>query len=147
MWRIYKKSMGEIIMEEKGLKKLFTLLFVKYPVGYIVLLAAGVIAFALVALNIDIPVYETVEVSCHTTDNQLMLDMKDHLPSSNQPIYVYQSREERVDKVEQYKVDQVTESVTANINQYKDLNKIKVDVQTGEVNLWSYIFTSKEGLK
>lgn len=129
-------------MENSRAKKLFTRLFVTYPIGYVFLLVAGVIAFVWVACSIKIPIYKTVESPVTVASEKLVIQLGDVVPMKNTPLYLYESREKNIEKIFDYEVDEIKSIVKIPNCEFENNEKVNVDIQTHQVSLLEYIFSN-----
>lgn len=111
---------------------------IRNAICYILFLVIGTILFFAAALQLKVPVYETVDGKITENSREILLEdkvdfMKDH------PVFVYKSREETLEKIETYEVTGKG-IVPSGKSSFAGGEKIKVDVQTEEVSLLKLIF-------
>lgn len=131
-------------MENSRAKRLFTRLFVLYPIGYVFVLVVGIIVFVWVAYSIQIPIYKTVESSVVDVTEKVVVQIGDVVPMKNTPLYLYESREKYVEKIFEYEVDEIKHIVKIPNCKFKNYEKINVDIQIRQVSLLEYIFLNGE---
>lgn len=127
-------------MENSRAKRLFTRLFVTYPIGYVFLLVLGIIVFVWVAYSIQIPIYKTIESSVFDATEKVVVQIGDVVPMKNTPLYLYESREKHIEKIFDYEVDEIKHVVKISNCKFKNCEKINVDIQIRQVSLLKYIF-------
>lgn len=111
----------------------------KNAVAYILFLVVGTITFFTVSFWIQVPLYQTVEAKVAEDPARIEWSGETEKFCEDCPIYVYESREEALEKVEKYQVrdgDIVMEKECS----FPAGTKIKVDIQTQEVSLLRLIF-------
>lgn len=131
-------------MENSRGKRLFTHLFVTYPIGYVFLLAAGIMVFVWVAYSIQIPIYKTVEAPVESTTENIIVQTGDVVPMKNTPLYLYESRENNMEQIIDYEVDEIKRVVKIPKCKFENCEKINVDIQIQQVSLLEYIFFNGE---
>ncbi len=135
-------------MEDRAGKRMFTRFFVTYPLGYVIFLFMGVAAFIYIANTIRIPVYHTMETQ--TSDSQggmVTIHTGDVVPTEGSPLYLYQSREDGIEKVVEYEMDPRSQTIVVSNSKFANRGNVNVDVHVGNISLLNYIFSRKEGLQ
>ena len=131
-------------METSRGKKVFTRLFVTYPIGYVFLLVVSIIVFVWVAYSIQIPIYKTVETSVVDETEKIIVQTGDVLPMKNTPLYLYESREKHIEKIFDYEVDEIKHVVKIPNCKFENCEKLNVDIQIQQVSLLEYILLNGE---
>lgn len=108
-------------------------------VAYILFLVGGTIAFLAASLSIKVPVYQTVEARVAEDSSRIMLLGGEREFQKECPVFIYESREEFLEKIETYHVvgDCIILEEEASFSAGTD---IRVDVRTQEVSLLRLIF-------
>ena len=127
-------------MENSRAKRLYTRLFVTYPIGYLFLLVVAIIVFVWVAYSIQIPIYKTVESSVADETKKVVVQIGDVVPMKNTPLYLYESREKNIEKIFDYEVDEIKHVIKIPNCKFENNEKVNVDIQIRQVSLLEYIF-------
>ena len=115
-------------------------LFILHPVGFILFLVLGVGTFFLVATKIHIPVYTTVETVVEEENGRMCLNLEDNKFEAGTPVYLYQSRDDHLEKVTAYEVREGW-LLTDFIDTLPKDGRLYADIQTDEISLLRHIFT------
>ncbi len=122
------------------MRKKFTAVFVTRPIGFILFLCLGVIGFLMVSVTVKIPLYQTMDASIAKEGEKAVLRIGDMDFLSDRPIYVYESREDHLEKIEDYERRPGKIVLNGDIAEWKSGSGVKVDVQLGEKSLLEIIF-------
>lgn len=108
-------------------------------VAYMLFLIVGTILFFISALSIHVPVYKTVEAKVAEDPARIELHGEVEQFYKDCPIFIYESREESLEKIEKYRVaDRCI--VMEKEGSFPAGTKIKLDIQTQEISLLRLIF-------
>ncbi len=122
------------------MRKLFNLIFVTKPVGFILFLCAGVGAFLIVSAAVRVPFFQTVDATLCREGNEVVLEIADSSVLTGEPVYVYEYREDHLEKVVDYEAGQNKVVLGEDIPEWRSGSKLKMDVQVGEKSLLEIIF-------
>lgn len=119
-------------------KKLFDLLFVEYPIGYLVFIIGGMIAILIFSSSIRIPVYDTYEITiCENTEGIYFINPTSTIDFDSS-VYLYQSRDESIEIIHDYIVS--GDFIFFNSKKYNAGDRVYVDIKINESSVLSYIF-------
>ena len=105
---------------------------------YILFLVAGTVLFLTASIGLRVPVYETLDAKLTEHSDEIILKEK-HEFRKDCPVFVYQSREETLERVEKYKVSGA-KILPSEQSSFEGGSEVKVDVQIDEVSLLHLIF-------
>lgn len=134
-------------MERNRVKRVFTILFVTHPIGYVSFLIFGIAAFIFVAIRVQIPIYKTVEAVVDIREEQMIVHTGEATPVEVVPIYIYKSREDSIEQICDYEIDIEKKIIKIPGSVFINCEKISVDVQVEKLSLLKYIFSTKAGQK
>lgn len=113
--------------------------FVIKPIGFVIFLMFGILAFLIIGSNVKIPVYTTVQTTVEKEDNFVKFKWEEHELMTGDPIYIYCSRDDYLEKIVEYRMEDGY--LKANISSnFSDMEKINIDIKTDEVTLLEHIF-------
>lgn len=128
-------------MKQKDSETSFiTKYFVKTPIFFCLLLAAGVIIFVLLSLNIKVPVYKTYEGTVQNKRDIMIIQTKEILPKSDDAILLYSNRDSHIEKVSNYDMEDYMISLRNQREGFSDHKAISVDVVQEKVSLFELLF-------
>lgn len=114
--------------------------FVKTPIFFCLLLAAGVIIFVLLSLNIKVPVYKTYAGTVQNEKNITIIQTKEILPESDDAILLYSNRDSHIEKVSDYDMADHMIFLRNQCEVFSDHEAISVDVVQEKVSLFELVF-------
>lgn len=127
-------------MEKQSRKRwILSNFFVLKPVGFIIFLLFGIIAFVIVGSNVKIPVYTTIQTTVEKEGEYVRLKLGEQELLPDAPIFIYQSRDDYLEKIMEYQIDDGYIVMDAP-NDLPDNEKVNIDVQTAEISLLKHIF-------
>lgn len=114
--------------------------FVKTPIFFCLLLAAGVIVFVLLSLNIKVPVYKTYAGTVQKEKDITAIQTKEILPESDDPILLYSNRDSHIEKVTDYDMADNMIFLRNQCEAFSDNEAISVDVMQEKISLFELVF-------
>lgn len=114
--------------------------FVKTPIFFCLLLAAGVIMFVLLSLNIKVPVYKTYAGTVQNENGITTIHTKEILPDSDNAILLYSNRDTHIEKVSDYDMADHMIFLKIQCEIFSDQEAISVDVIQEKVSLFELVF-------
>lgn len=127
-------------MMQGKMRKMMNEVFILRPWGFVVFLLIGISVFFLVTTRIHIPVYRTVETTAVMEGDVIRVDLQQEVFEAGTPVFLYKSRDDHLEKVTVYKVEQGCLLIEKS-GELSMSGNVFVDVQTGEVSLLRHIFT------
>lgn len=121
--------------------------FVKTPIFFCLLLAAGVIMFVLLSLNIKVPVYKTYAGTVQNEKGITIIQMKEIPPESDDAILLYSNRDSYIEKVSDYDIADHMIFLRNECEVFSDHEAISVDVMQEKVSLFELVFRNGGILK
>lgn len=121
-------------------RKILNSLFILHPWGVIIFLVLGAGTFLYTAGRIHIPVYTTVETVVEEEDGIMRVDLHDREFKSGTPVFLYESRDDHLEKVTAYQVKEGW-LLTDSIDTLPASGKLYVDIQTSEISLLRHILS------
>ncbi len=127
-------------MERQSRKRrMLSNFFVLKPIGFVIFLLFGIIAFAIVGSRVKIPVYTTMQTTVEKEGEHIKVKLGEGELLPDTPVFIYRSRDEYLEKIMEYQVKDgyiVTEAP----NDLSDKETVNIDVQTTEISLLKHIF-------
>lgn len=128
-------------MKQKDPKTSFvTNYFVKTPIFFCLLLAAGVIIFVLLSLNIKVPAYKTYAGTVQNEKGITTIQTEEILPESDDAILLYSNRDSHIEKVSDYDMSDYMISLRNQCEFFSDHEAVSVDVMQEKVSLLELVF-------
>jgi len=117
------------------------------PIAYRKKLVVGMLLVVLLIINFlaylgssfNVPVYKTIRTSAKETEEKVILSVDNTSFDENKPIYLYQSREEKIIKIEDYKVLKNEIVTNISLEGYNKKNEFSLDIQSSEKSLLTLI--------
>lgn len=119
---------------------MITKYFVKTPIFFCLLLAAGIIVFVLLSLNIKVPVYKTYAGTAQNEKDITTIQTKEILPESDDAILLYSNRDSYIEKVSDYDMADHMIFLRSQCEVFSDHEAISVDVVQEKVSLFELVF-------
>lgn len=120
-------------------RKIMNTLFILHPWGFVIFLLLGVGGFLYTTSRIQIPVYTTVEAAVERENGIMRLDLQQKEFEVGTPVFLYESRDDHLEKVTDYEVEEGW-LLTESIDNLPDTGKLYLDIQTDEISLLRHIF-------
>lgn len=114
--------------------------FVKTPIFFCLLLAAGVSMLVLLSLNIKVPVYKTYAGTVQNGKDITTIQTKEVLPESDDAILLYRNRDSHIEKVSDYDMADNMILLSNRCEVFSDHETISVDVVQEKVSLFELVF-------
>jgi len=122
------------------MRERFTVIFVTKPIGFILFQMLGIVAFLWVCTMIKVPFYKTVEVTLEQEEQGVFFDLRDQSFCDGRPVYIYESREKQLEKIESYEMQGGMLYLADYSFPWEEGTKLKMDIQLGEKTLLEIIF-------
>lgn len=120
-------------------RKMFYQIFVWKPWGFVVFLLLGLGIFFFVTISIQIPVYMTMETMVVKEKDCIQIDLYHKTWKENTPIFLYNSRDDHLEKITEYKIENNSIFVDF-VEGLSEKQIIYADIQTDEISLLKHIF-------
>ena len=134
-------QVGDTYMKEKIHDNgWFQTFFVDYPIGFVIVLVLALSFFVSVSQKTEIPVYETSTTVIYEDANGYYIKVSERLDAISTPFYIYQLRDQYVEKVEAYTIDMQKQVIYLNNTAFKARDEVFVDIESNRISLLEYFF-------
>lgn len=111
----------------------------KEKIGFLLLLVLGVAGFLAISSSIEVPIYKTIETTIAKDTDGIYITLPEELVPMERPFYIYEKREQYVEKVKKYHVKVEEQAVYIENSSFTEGMKVSVDVETQRISLLNYI--------
>lgn len=122
------------------IRKIMNEVFILRPWGFVVFLLIGISVFFVVTTKIHIPVYRTVETTAVREGGMIRVDLHKNSFEAGTPVFLYESRDDHLEKVAKYKVEQGCPLIEEG-DKLPVSGKVYLDIQIGDISLLRHILT------
>lgn len=116
----------------------FRVFFVDYPIGFVIVLVLVVAFFIEVSKKTQIPVYETSTTVICEDANGYYIRLPEGLNTISAPFYIYQLRNQYVERVEDYTVDAENGVIYLKKTAFTVRDEVYIDIESKKISLLDY---------
>jgi len=118
----------------------FRVFIVDYPIGFVIVLALVVALFIGVSKKTQIPVYETSTTVICEDANGYYIKVPEGLNAISAPFYIYQLRDQYMEKVEDYTIDAENGVIYLKKTSFRVRDEVYIDIESEKISLLDYFF-------